>query len=85
MEVTNMAINTKYQRLSIDMFPEEHRKIKTHAALRGESIREYVLETIRERLRMEEEQHQLSAMTAKIGSVMTELWENEKDSAYDKI
>lgn len=80
-----MATNTKYQRLSIDMVPEEHRRIKTYAAFRGKSIREYVLETIRERLRIEEEQNQLSAMTTKIGSVLGELWDNEKDSAYDKI
>lgn len=80
-----MATNVKYQRLSIDMVPEEHRKMKTYAAFRGKSIREYVLETIRERLRMEEEENQLSMMTTRIGSVLTEVWDNPKDSAYDKI
>jgi len=80
-----METNIKYQRLSIDMFPEEHRKIKTYAAFRGKSIRAYVLEIIRERLRIEEEQNQLSAMTTNIGPVLTELWDNQKDSAYDKI
>lgn len=33
-------------RLSIELTPEEHQKIKAIAALKGSSIREYVLERI---------------------------------------
>jgi uncharacterized protein (DUF1778 family) len=53
-------------RLSIDIDPEEHQKIKVFAVLQGKTIREYVLESIRERLDRESEEKQLLAMTAQI-------------------
>jgi uncharacterized protein (DUF1778 family) len=49
-------------RLSIDIDPEEHQKIKVFAVLQGKTIREYVLESIRERLNRESEEKQLLAM-----------------------
>ena len=82
-----MAINVKYPRLNIDVFPEEHRRIKTYAAFHDKTIREYVLGILRERLRVEEEKNQLSAMTIHLDqdTILKELWDNEKDAAYDKI
>lgn len=75
----------KRERLTIDVMPEEHRKIKVCATLQGKTIREYILEIVRERLRMEEEERQLSTMATNIGPVLKELWDNEKDAAYDKL
>ena len=49
------------ERLSIDV-PEEHKRIKAYAALHGETIREYVVESVRERLRQEAEERGLSAL-----------------------
>jgi len=75
------------ERLSIDVLPEEHKRIKAHAALHGETIREYVVESVRERLRQEAEERELSALTMNLNQdpVLKELWDNEKDAAYDKI
>ena len=75
------------ERLSIDVLPEEHRRIKAYAALHGETIREYVVESVRERLRQEAEERGLSALTMNLNQdpVLRELWDNEKDAAYDKI
>ncbi|PIV42478.1 MAG: hypothetical protein COY75_03835 [Nitrospirae bacterium CG_4_10_14_0_8_um_filter_41_23] len=75
------------ERLSIDVLPEEHRRIKAYAALHGETIREYVVESVRERLRQEAEERGLSALTMNLNQdpVLKELWDNEKDAAYDKI
>ena len=75
------------ERLSIDVFPEEHRQIKTYAALHGETIREYVLESVHERLRQETEGRELSAMTIHLDQdpVLKKLWGNKKDAAYDKL
>ena len=75
------------ERLSIDVFPEEHRQIKVYAALRGETIREYVVESVRERLRQEAEERELSALTMHLDQdpVLKKLWDNEKDASYDKI
>ena len=74
-------------RMSIELDPEEHRQIKVCATLHGLSIREYVLESIRERLRTEKETAELSALTGNIKHdvVLKELWDNPKDTAYDKL
>ena len=75
------------ERLSIDVFPEEHRQIKTYAAIHGETIREYVLESVRERLRHETERRELSALTINLDQdpLLRKLWENKKDAAYDRL
>lgn len=79
--------NIERERLSIDVLPEEHRQIKAYAALHGKSIREYVVESIRERLLQETEEKALSKLTIDLGEdpVLKKLWNNKKDSAYDKI
>lgn len=75
------------ERLSIDVLPEEHRRIKAYAALHGETMREYVLEIVREHLRQEVEERTLSALTINLDQdpILKELWDNKKDAAYDKI
>ena len=79
--------NTKRDRLSIDVFPEEHRRIKAYAALHDQTIREYVLESVREHLRRESEKEDLSnlAMHLDRDPVLKELWDNPEDAAYDKL
>ena len=66
-------------RLSIDIDPEEHQRIKVFAVLQGKTIREYVLESVRERLDRESEEKQLLAMTTQINPVLKEVWNNKKD------
>jgi len=75
------------ERLSIDVYPEEHKRIKAYAALHGETIREYVIRSVRERLRQEAEERELSALAMDLNQdpILRELWDNEKDAAYDKI
>lgn len=77
----------KRDRLSIDVLPEEHKQIKAYAALNGKTIREYVLESVRERLHRQEEKRELSTLIMHLDkdSVLKELWDNEKDAAYDKL
>lgn len=74
-------------RLSIDVLPEEHKKIKAYAALHGQTIREYVLESVRERLQAEVEKGELSSLAMHLDKdpVLRELWDNEKDAEYDKL
>ena len=72
-------------RLSIDVKPDEHRKIKMYAAHHGISIRVYVLESVRKRLAQEEEGKDLSRITTSTSSALKELWNNDKDSAYDQL
>ena len=72
-------------RLSIDIDPEEHQKIKVFAVLQGKTIREYVLESIRERLDRESEEKQLLAMTTQINPVLKDVWNNRKDDIYNEV
>ena len=82
-----IKLNGGRDRLSIDVLPEEHRQIKAYAAFHGETIREYVLKCIRERLHRENENRELRALTMHLDqdSVLRELWDNKKDAAYDKL
>ena len=75
----------KRKRLSIDVLPEEQRMIKAYATLHGQSIREYVLETINARLHQEQESNDILAMTTQINPVLKELWDNDKDTIYDEV
>ena len=72
-------------RLSIEVLPDEHRQIKVYAAFHGQTIREYVLESIRERLRRETENKDLKSMTAYFGSAFTDVWDNKQDARYDEL
>ena len=72
-------------RLSIEVLPNEHRQIKVCAALHGQTIRDYVMESVRQRLRHETEDKEISALTGNFGEVFREVWDNEKDAEYDKL
>ena len=74
-------------RISVDVQPEEHRRIKASAVLHGQSIRQYVLESVWERLRNEREANDLSTLTGALAqdSVLKKLWENDRDAAYDAL
>ncbi|MDQ7821150.1 MAG: hypothetical protein RDV48_00010 [Candidatus Eremiobacteraeota bacterium] len=76
---------TRRMRLSIDINPEEHRKIKMCAALNDESVSAYVLKAVEKRLQSDLELEIFRMMTAKGDPVLAELWDNEKDSAYDSL
>ena len=80
-------ISGERERLSIDVLAEEHRQIKTYAAIHGETIREYVLKSVHERLRREAEEKELLAITGHLDQdhVLNNLWDNERDGAYDKL
>jgi len=74
-------------RISLDVRTDEHRRIKASAALHGQSIRQYVLESVWERLRHEREASDLSTLTGALAQdpVLKKLWENDRDAAYDAL
>lgn len=75
------------ERISLDVRPEEHRRIKASAVLHGQSIRQYVLESVWERLRNEREASDLSTLMGALAQdpVLKKLWENARDAAYDAL
>lgn len=72
------------ERLSIDVTPEERRRVKAVAALSGKSVRDFVLESIREKIAREIEDRDLDAMMTYPCSALEELWNNDQDAIYDK-
>jgi hypothetical protein len=84
-----MATIIKRTRLTIDLPVEVKRRLRLVAAQRDVPVRQYVLETIEERLAQDwvelTEQEGLLALTAQSDPVLAELWDNEKDAAYDRL
>lgn len=78
-------IKEKRLRLSVDVTPEEHRRIKICAALHNESVRSYVIKAVKERIKGDMNLEMLQLMTAKSDPLLAELWDNEKDSEYDGL
>jgi len=82
-----MESSAKRPRISIDVQPELRRRLRLAAAKRDLTVRDYVLEAIEERLREDlgEEDEGMLALTAKADPVLAELWDNRKDSEYDRL
>ena len=80
-----MPVAAKRERLTIDLLPEEHRKIKAYAAYRGKTLREFVVESVKAKIALDAEEDDLIMITTKPTTLLLELWDNERDSAYDKV
>lgn len=79
---------TRAARLSIDVPPEDRRRIRLAAAKRDLSIRDYVWQAVEARL-ARDLADELSttdqiALTERTDPLLAELWDNPKDAAYDK-
>ena len=75
--------------MTVDLPADLKRRLRLIAAQRDVSIRQYVLETVEERLAQDwvelAEQEGLLALTAQADPVLAALWDNEKDAAYDRL
>lgn len=80
-----MSVELKRERLTIDLPAGEHRKIKAYAAYKGESLREFVLESIRTRMERDAEEGDFLNIMTKTTTLLENLWNNKKDAAYDKL
>jgi len=82
-----MDSSAKRPRISVDVVPEVRRRLRLAAAKRDLTIRQYVLEAIEERLREDlgDEGEGVLALTAKTDPVLAELWDNPRDSEYDRL
>lgn len=82
-----MEPTAKRSRISIDVPPEVRRRLRLAAAKRDLTVRQYVLEAIEEQLREDlgEDSEGVLTLTAKADPVLAELWDNRKDSEYDRL
>ena len=77
----------KRPRISVDVDPEIRHRIRLAAAKRDVSVRQYITDTLKERLREDlgEYEERLTALTATADPVLATLWDNDKDAAYDHL
>lgn len=84
-----MTSEAKRTRLTVDVPPDLKYRLRLVAAQRDISVREYVIETIEEQLAKDWveviDQESLFVLTAEADPVLAELWDNEKDAAYDQL
>ena len=84
-----MVTSATRTRLTVDVPSDLKRRLRLMAAHRNVSLRDYVVETIEHRLEADwtelAEEEGLLAMTAQTDPVLAELWDNEKDAAYDAL
>ena len=74
-------------RISLDVLPEVRRRLRLAAAKRDVTVRQYVIEAVEERLREDlgDAEEEMLALTRKTDPVLADLWDNVKDSAYDRL
>jgi uncharacterized protein (DUF1778 family) len=77
----------KRPRISLDVDSEVRRRIRLAAAKRDVSVRQYLMDALRERLREDlgDDSEGLVALTAKADPVLAVLWNNDRDAAYDRL
>lgn len=73
-------------RVCVDVNPELRRRLRMAAARADVSLREYLLQAIEEKLAWDmKEREGLLALSIESDPVLAELWDNEKDAAYDRL
>ena len=82
-----MESSPKRPRISVDVLPAVRRRLRLAAAKRDVSVQQYVIEAIEDQLREDlgEEDEGVTTLTAKSDPVLAELWDNPKDSEYDRL
>ena len=84
-----MATLSKRTRLTVDLPAEIKHRLRLVAARRDISVRQYVVEVLEERLVRDwvelAEGENLLVLSARADPVLADLWDNEKDAAYDRL
>jgi hypothetical protein len=68
-------------RLTIDLTPDLHSRLKVVVARKRITMREYCVRAIERQLGEEPTEY----LTAEADPVLAELWDNEDDAAYDNL
>jgi hypothetical protein len=68
-------------RLTIDLEPDTHARLKTVAARRRTTMRQYTVRAIERQLSEEPAEY----LTAREAPVLAELWDNPDDAVYDDL
>lgn len=79
-------LTRKRPRISVDMPSGLRRRLRLAAAKHDVTVGQYVLEAVEERLRLDlgDQGDEILSLSAKVDPVLADLWDNPKDSAYDR-
>lgn len=81
-----LATQPKRPRISLDVASDLRRRLRLAAAKRDQTITQYLMEAIEERLREDlSESESSSVLSAKTDPVLATLWDNPRDSEYDRL
>ncbi len=82
-----MVSSAKRPRISIDVQPEIRRRLRLAAAKRDLTVRQYVLEAIEDRLRVDlgDGAEGKMGLTAKADPTLAEVWDSRRDAEYDRL
>jgi uncharacterized protein (DUF1778 family) len=73
------------KQFTLNLSIEEQNRIKNYANSKGKSIEEFVLESINNQILLESEQEYANSLSQKTSLLLKDLWDNDKDAAYDKL
>ena len=80
------AARPKRPRISLDVAPDLRRRLRLAAAKRDHTLTQYLVEALEERLREDlAESESSSVLSAKTDPVLATLWDNPRDSEYDRL
>ena len=76
--------SAEWSRISMEVDPPLRRLLEVAAAAHEQSIGQYILEAVKDRLRQDsDDRFEGHALTAASDPVLAELWDNPKDAEYD--
>ena len=73
------------KQFTLNLSVEEQNRIKNYANSKGKSIEEFVLESINNQILLESEQEYSNSLSQKTSLLLKDLWDNDKDAAYDNL
>ena len=80
-----MRSNLTNAKFNLNLPIEEQNKIRKYANLKGKSVEEFVIESINNQILLESDQEYTSMLSKKTHLILENLWDNEKDAAYDNL
>jgi len=87
--VKEISSSAKRPRISIDVDTNMRRRIRMAAATRDMTVRQYLIYAIESRLEDDladlEARENILALNSETDPILAELWNNDKDAAYDDL
>lgn len=80
-----MNTNIKNAQLKLNLSIDEKNKIKEYANQKGKSVEEFVMESVNNQILLEADQEYTNILSKRTSLLLKDLWNNDKDAAYDNL